>query len=144
MNNEKEFQLMRLMVLTSNESFSDSYIHALNTRIYPCLHEVDFHLPFEENFDVRKEDIENLSKFLDQKWNKKEDLSFYNLEDKYDIRGVSTNWSRIKLLHACRYLYLQNLFNEEFWKMICRQHESPGEAKSMILRKADLEDKLLA
>ena len=143
MNNEKEFQLMRLMVLTSSKNFSSSYVYALDRKVYPYLHETDFHLPFEDHFDLKKDEIQNLSEFLDQKWLNKENLSFYDLESQYDARGSSTNWDRIKLLKGCRYLYLLKLFDDNFWKTLCKRGDSPCEAES-IIREVDLEDELLA
>jgi antitoxin MazE len=65
---------------------------------------------------------------MDEKWLKKETITFYDIEMPY--KAGSKRWAgrtaRTDLIAICRYFFLQNLFDEKFWKAFTS--DCPAEA----------------
>jgi hypothetical protein len=111
---------------------SDAYLYAWSHDVYPLMHDsVDWHKPFASCFSVSSEMVDELSRLLDDGWQKKKIPSFYKLEDYYDVRLGNTEWSRSSLMRACRYMYLADAFDQNFWKGVLKKTEHPLEAGSM-------------
>jgi antitoxin MazE len=115
------------------DKISDSYVYAWDAGVYPTLHDsVDWHKPFKASFSVTSEMMEDLTELLDEGWRRKKVPSFYQLEDHYDLRRGLSDWDRSALMHACRYMYLGDLFDKDFWKGVLKRTEHPIEAGSII------------
>lgn len=134
------FQIMRFNILSSvkadfdNSLFSTSYIYAWESSVYPLFNNgASWHKPFGAQFAVSESEVDELSGILDQSWNKKDKLTFYGLEDRLGVRGSisSSRWERSKLIRACRYMYLEELFDKEFWATLTRNGDCPSEALSI-------------
>ena len=132
------FQSVRFNVLCAaltegpSKGLSDAYIYAWQSSVYPLFHEgARLHAPFSDQFAVPSEKVDELSKFLDDRWLKKETPSFYQVESYYDVRMGYGFWDRMKLIHVCRYMFLDGAFDEEFWAALLRGSDHPTEAKSI-------------
>lgn len=144
------FQLMRFNVLSLGRTnleaspFSAAYIYAWESGIYPLFNDgADWHKPFGLQFKISEAEVEELSKLLDENWQEKKPITFYKLEDHFSVRGTthaSSNWERWKLIVACRYMYLGNLFDENFWGTLTKNGECPSEAFSICrpLKSSDI------
>ncbi|MEI6848349.1 MAG: hypothetical protein WCK32_10100 [Chlorobiaceae bacterium] len=115
-----------------NWPLPSAYVYAWESGVYPLFHEhANWHLPFEDQFRISKADVEELSKYIDECWLKKKVVTFYELEQKYDVQGIygsSSNWERSTLIYACRYMYLADLFDKPFWNSLLQNGECPSEA----------------
>ncbi len=118
-------------------AISDAYAFAWHAEVYPFFdHASRLHQPFAMQFSVSPKMIEELAKFLDDRWRKKDVPSFYAVEDHYRILIGHGPWNRAKLIYAFRYLFLSNLFDSEFWKNLLKDIDYPTEAE-VILAKFD-------
>ena len=142
------FQLARFNVLVAaktadpdEELLPDAYVYAWANDVYPLFHEsAHLHEPFAAQFRVTKEMVEELSKYLDDRWLAKDVPSFYQLEDHYDVRSGTTAWDRHSLLVTCRYMFLNNMmFDKAFWDTLLKGSNHPTEAK-LITRKFNVKD----
>lgn len=70
-------------------------------------------------------------KRLDDAWLKKEPLTFYALEDELEVQ-YKPGWTRGDLLRICRYLYLDNRFDHQFWEKLVTNGECPIEAHGIM------------
>jgi hypothetical protein len=145
---QKLFAIMRFQILTTalsselGERLTDAYVYAWDARVYPLFnHGPDWHGPFADCFEVSKAMLDELSKYLDEAWRDGKVPSFYQLEERYRIREGGGEWDRGKLIHACRYMRLQGLFDDAFWKRILEPTNHPTEA-SMITDKFSRSDDL--
>lgn len=143
---EQLFQLARFNVLAAaktkgfDQALSPAYIYAWEEGVYPIFQQMGgLHKPFASHFRVTEQMMDELSKFLDDRWLAKEVPSFYQLEDHYKVRSGRTAWDRVSLLIACRYMFLDRAFDEDFWKSLLRESDHPTEAKS-IIRKFSVDD----
>jgi hypothetical protein len=135
------FHVTRFTVLCAamtpgpKERISDAYAYAWQAGVYPEFNDtVRLHRPFAEQFDVPRDMVKELAKFLDDRWLKKEVPSFYELEDYYDVRSGRGFWDRLKLVHTCRYMFLNHMFNEECWDSLMVRGHHPTEATSIITK----------
>ena len=137
MDTEACFQIMRFKIMSAaldphtGPRLSDAYVFAWDESVYPNHSGGGFHRPFANSFRVTKGMAEELSTFLDEQWRNGTVPTFYDLEDRY--RGKS-KFDRMELVNACRYFYLESLFDAAFWKQLMVNH--PSEA-SHILDKYD-------
>jgi len=139
--NDSLFQLMRFNILSSgfsdikNAPFSPAYIYAWESRVYPAFNEsADWHKSFPDKFKVTENEVSELGKLLDDKWLAKTPITFYELEDHYGVSGSihsTSNWDRVKLLITCRYMYLDNSFDDSFWSSLVENGKCPIEAFSI-------------
>ena len=143
------FQIMRFNILNSvkgdfdNSIFSTSYIYAWESSIYPLFNDgASWHKPFGAQFAVSEAEVDELSRILDKSWDKKEKITFYELENRLGVKGnISSNgWERWKLIRACRYMYLEELFDKEFWATLIKNGDCPTEALSICrpLQQSDI------
>lgn len=140
------FQLMRFQILAAAKtevlggSMSKGYIFAWDAGVYPLFDDgAESHVPFANQFRIPREMVEELSKHLDDCWLKKKVPTFYQLEDYYGVRLGRSSWDRAKLINTCRYMFLKDLFDGQFWKTLLTAMDHPTEASS-ITRKFSVED----
>jgi hypothetical protein len=130
------FELTRTTVLINAKSegslFNDAYAFAWHERVYPSRENMaTLHRPHAESFDVSPAEMEQLTELLDTKSRDGEPMTFYNLEDYFDVRGGRSSWDRSKLLVATRYLYLCGEFDAATWGALLKRMEHPSEAQSV-------------
>ncbi len=75
MSSEKLFMLMRFNVLsfalteTGRHKISNAYLQAWEDSVYPSMHfAAHWHDGYDTDFDVTKEMMEEISKYLDDLW----------------------------------------------------------------------------
>jgi len=116
----------------SAEALSDAYVYAWHEGVYPLFHEsIQLQTPFAEQFAVPRNRVNELAEFLDDRWLNKSMPTFYKLEDHYDVRGGRGFWDRMKLIRTCRYMFLNEMFDQEFWEALLKGSDHPSEAKSI-------------
>lgn len=125
----------------TEELYSDAYVYAVQNSVYPIneehvgfedgLSEILDSLPFHETYDVGFELVKEIAGLLDKKWLAKEKITFYDVESPYRLHGE--HWKgkdvRMDLINMCRYFYLSNMFDKEFWRQF--MSESPAEASGV-------------
>ena len=142
MSGEALFQLMRFNILSTAANGGEScsihhaYVYAWQFGVYPLFHDSSqWHKPFQGQFAVSKDEVDELTKFLDDAWMEKKPISFYEVETAFGVHGSarsSSNWERWKLIRACRYLFLcGNSFDKDFWEALLKNGECPSEALSL-------------
>jgi len=138
------FQIMRFNILNAARSdvdkgtFSDAYIFSWENSVFPIGSNLEYHKPFEDMFQISKSQMDELAELLDERWIDNNPMTFYELEDHYGGKhNMSGGWDRSKLLYACRYFYLREMFNgHSFWETMLKEMEHPIEA-SLITRSVD-------
>lgn len=142
-SNHQLFQLMKFQILLAAKSgvgISDAYAYAWDNGVYPFFDEgATFHEPFSSHFDVTPEMVDDLTKYLDDCWMEKKVPTFYEIEDHYKVMIGRTKWDRSKLISTCRYLFLKDSFDGQFWKTLLTPMEHPTEASS-VTRKFSAEN----
>ncbi|THB70077.1 MAG: hypothetical protein D6B28_10165 [Gammaproteobacteria bacterium] len=134
----QKFEILSQFANTSEEKrLSAPYVYAWEKGVFPILDEIaPWHLPFAELFLVKKEMIQELIAFLQERYDKGIKLSFYEVEEHYGIKVAhivgDKGWSRFMLAHACRYLCLHKKFDEEFWAEMVDCAKCPIETKCII------------
>ena len=138
---EMLFQNQRFSILAmktaegSEQYICDSYAFAWYEGVYPAFHEsADWHKPYPDQFKISEGMMEELSKLLDDHWIGKKPITFYDLESHYGIHGTchpGEIWDRASLIDACRYMYLNQLFDDSFWSTLCENGQCPSEAHSI-------------
>lgn len=138
--NIQKFQILELFTNNfATRNVSQAYAFAWDKDLYPIGHHGgDWHAAHENSFEIRKERMEELGDFLDGIEREGKTISFYKLEDHYGVIHGS-DWERMELVFACRYLRLNGWFSEEFWKGMVGHSDCPSESHS-ILRDFGAED----
>ncbi|UUT22108.1 hypothetical protein [Pseudomonas sp. T8] len=134
--NLQKFQLLALFTSDrTGRNITSAYAYAWDNGVYPIGNDgAHWHEPYKEQFAVSEEQISELAGFLDKKWSEKEKISFYELEDHYDIQGLASSgseWDRGTLIDACHYFYLLGWFDEDFWKGLVGHSDCPSESHSI-------------
>lgn len=140
------FNLQRFMILqtkinpqTSNY-IPDEYAFAWYVKLYPFFNDSEIHEDLEEFFEITKEQVDFVSKYLDDEWLEGRTYTFYELEDKFRSRYHPENGiDRVVLLHILKYMKLQGGFDEGFWSKLLEPMKHPSEARS-ILREFGADD----
>jgi hypothetical protein len=125
-----KFQILTAALTPGLAAFiSDDNVFAWQHSIYPFHdHQQEYWAePFESYFEVNRQMIEELAKFLDDTWLKSETITFYELEKTLQA-GVVSNWDRSKLIDACRYFFLRKMFDDNFWQALLQRGNAPNEA----------------
>jgi len=140
-NGRRMYEMARFQVLTAalspgvEDRLPESYVFAWDYEVYPFSDAgAHLHVPFEPYFRVGKEKFEELSKFLDDRWLDTKVPTFYELEAHFETHLGRSGWDRGMLISTCRYMYLNDLFDAGFWKVLLTPGKHPTEA-SAILRK---------
>jgi antitoxin MazE len=125
----------------TEDLYDNSFVHAILHSIYPIRHEhpelkedvmeILDSFPFYETYDAGFELVESIAKLMDEKWLKKEKITFYDIEGPYKLGGE--HWPgtdvRVNLINICRYFYLCHMFDAEFWKEF--MSDAPSEASDV-------------
>ncbi|TPL52051.1 hypothetical protein FJ937_11860 [Mesorhizobium sp. B2-4-4] len=110
----------------------DAYVYAWDNNVYPIFHDgASWHQAFEDDFDVTKEMMDELSARLDKAWDGGQGTAptFYELESLYDARHGGGDWDRSALIGAMRYMALcQHRFDKKFFQQVTRNSGAPAEA----------------
>ncbi len=142
------FNMQRFMILqlavnpNTKRDIPLYYTYAWYSKIYPFLEENELHEDLEEYFEITKNQVDILSKFLDDEWLDGRTYSFYELEDIYDINTENPKYGfdRIILIKILRYFRLHlNSFDQQFWDKLLESGHYPVEA-SLILTDFTEED----
>jgi hypothetical protein len=135
MTGKQAFTLMRAHMLTigynpqTKNQVTDSYLFAWQESVYPLFHQdISWHKPFADHFDVGAKHLEGLWRFLDAKCRCNELVTFYDLEETYHAKGYPAFWTRERLVKACRYMHLRDVFNAELWEGLLALGGHPSEA----------------
>ncbi|MFP3847788.1 hypothetical protein [Pseudomonas sp. W5-01] len=131
--NIQKFQILSLFANDSaNRTVSPAYAFAWDKNLFPVgSHGCDWHDAHEACFKIRKTQVDELAEFLDDLEREGKTISFYQLEDHYDVRSGST-WDRMDLVFVCRYFRLDGWFSEEFWKGMAGHSDCPSESHSIL------------
>ena len=125
----------------TEDMYDNSFVHAVMHRIYPIQHEhpgfeedpnaILASLPFHETYNAGFELVTQIAKLLDEKWLKKEKITFYDVEGPY--RLGNEHWPgtdvRENLTNMCRYFYLSHMFDTDFWNEF--MSDAPSEASDV-------------
>ena len=135
------FNMQRFQILSRytdpnvKQNFSAAYAFAWHESIYPFLNEsAKWHKPYEDCFDVQEKQFDELHEFLADRCDSNKLISFYELEDHYRVQRSASNassWSRMHLVNACKYLFLEGQFDEAFWNHLLENGKCPSEAFSI-------------
>lgn len=140
-NIEMLFSLQRFQILalytstTAERTVSSAYAFAWSEGVYPLLHETaSWHQPYGASFAISPLQMRDLSDYLSSVWSSKREITFYQLEDHYGIKGAKRPgpiWSQASLILACRYLYLYGQFDTDFWLDLLSGSQCPMEAEAI-------------
>jgi len=113
----------------SGDYLSDAFVFAFTNDVYPAFNQAHelWAEPYESCFEITKEMMISLGNHLDDLWRRRQATTFYELEKNYK----SKDWSRGKLILACRYLWLNRMFMDLFWDSFLSPGEYPIEAESI-------------
>ena len=121
------FQQMRHNILQTasvnlkKSPFDEAYLFAWLSGVYPIYSQhLNMYEPYEDFFSVNYQCIKELNEFLECLWLNQEYISFWQLEDVFDAHLLEL-WDRDRLINACRYLYLNDCFDNLFWWEMLRQ-----------------------
>ncbi|MCW5823799.1 MAG: hypothetical protein KIT34_13420 [Cyanobacteria bacterium TGS_CYA1] len=125
----------------SEEHMTDAFVYAFAYDIYPAFDagKEKWAEPFEPCFEITKEMMLSLHGYLEDLWKRNENLTFKELEKAYK----SKDWTRTKLIRACRYMRLSDLFPGK-WETMLSGNDSPVEAKNIIKGKPDRKNIFIA
>lgn len=130
----------RKLIITQNyrtigdkTGFAQSYVYSVANDVFPIFHighYEDIEI-YDKFYKVSQEKIQEFIRYIDEIWLKKEQIGFYEIENKYGGRE-----NRFELINMLRYCYLDNRFSgEEFWNYLMAN--GPIETHSLI-REFDL------
>lgn len=128
--NQQRIQIMHLAV--HHNEYSDAYLYAWEKGVYPIMEDTDGsvlqmpHEVYQSFFSVSKDKVEKLLNLLCDKWDSKVVPTFYELEDL-----LSGDFDRSELIKVCKYLKLQDCFDEAFWSKLITPMQHPSEASSI-------------
>ncbi len=88
----------------------DAYVYAIRHRLCPVFHDSDGDIdPFESCYSISRKFALEVLDYADQRWMSKNNLTFYNLEEKFG------HDSRVDLLVILRYAFLAHRFDQGFF-----------------------------
>jgi hypothetical protein len=129
------FNLQRFLLLQAklnpqtSEFISDSEAFAWSIGLYPFRSESKISKDLEPYFDIPKEKVIFIVKYIDAEWIKKTYHTFYDLE-LYFQSVSSGNFiiDRFDLIYTLRYCYLENMFDDHLWEELLARGNGPIEA----------------
>lgn len=134
-NQQKFLILSRFTDESATRSFTPAYAYAWAHDLFPVgSNGAEWHRPYEHCFAIREEKIDSLAQFLDSLNLENKTITFYELEDHYDVRGSGGeySWDRMELIHCCRYFRLLEWFGDDFWKGLVGHSNCPSESHSIM------------
>jgi hypothetical protein len=140
---KQQYMMMKFTVLQHQQQQFErdaelvgGYAYAWANDLYPALHDgVTWHVPFRNEFEISENELMAVLSFLAEEWDKKNPLTFYELEDHFGVQGSSrstSSFTRWKLCRIVRYLALDRIrFDENFWTTLLANGTAPSEALSL-------------
>lgn len=140
----QRFQILALYTNSAAEkTVSAGYAFAWLRGIYPLLNEsAPWHQAHAASFPVGPQSMQELHDYLSGLHDQRTSVTYFQLEDRYGIKGAKrpgTIWSQQSLIDACRYLYLYQRFDPDFWTRLVSGSQCPMEAE-VIRQKFDSAD----
>lgn len=141
------YQLMRMNVMSLSLSdmcpFDSAYIFAWYNGVFPLLHTgADWHVPFGGCFRINSDEVNTVLEAIAMRWDNQNPITFYELEEMFGSRSRNSDLDRGKLIHICRYLFLDcnpkgdindvTNFDAGVWKTLVKNGQCPSEAHSII------------
>lgn len=147
MNIEKAlFNIQRIQILQSKLNpettnlVSNDYAYAWNVSMYPLLEFSELHLEYQDQFAIKKEDVDIITDFADKEWLSKKYYSFYQYEDFFVWdKNSPVKTERFHLIAIFRYMFLRDAFDQKFWDTLLENGNCPIEAFS-ISRKFNINE----
>lgn len=140
MNIEKAlFNIQRIQILQSkinpetSNLISNDYAYAWNVSMFPLLEFSELHLQYEDQFAIKKDEVDIITDFADKEWLDKKYYSFYEYED-FFVRGEKSpiKTERYHLIAIFRYMFLRGSFDQMFWDKLVENGNCPIEAFSIV------------
>jgi hypothetical protein len=132
------FNLQRFMIIQTklnpqtSDKIPDEYVYAWYVKLYPLLNDGEWHEDLEQYFEISKEKIDNVTKYLDEEWQKKRYYNFYEILNYFSFSNeIEININKYDLICILRYLYLHGGFDNEFWNKILEKEKHPIEATAI-------------
>lgn len=132
------FNMQRFMILQTKvnpqteDQIPDDYAFAWYVKLYPFFSGEGVHEELEEYFDITENQIDYVSKYIDDEWLEERTYTFYELEEKFQCRSSPVlEIDRMALLYILKYIKLQDGFDEAFWKKLLEPMKHPSEARSI-------------
>lgn len=133
------FNLQRFMILQMavNPATSDriplDYVFAWYHKIYPFFESGELHEDLTPYFEITKEQVDYLTKYLDDEWLNKRTYTFYELEDQFNSRhSPKHGLDRLTLMNILQYIKLRGGFDDAFWSKLLEPMQHPSEAQSIL------------
>lgn len=144
------FNLQRFLIIqaklnaNTSEQISDSEAFAWSVGLYPLHSESKIAKDLESYFDISRDTVKYIIKYVDEEWTNKNNHSFYELESHFEQESTSSRIiDRIVLINTLRYCYLQRLFDDSLWDKLFFNNDNPIEANSICEEFSTDELKLL-
>ncbi|RDL44348.1 hypothetical protein DN730_08060 [Marinomonas piezotolerans] len=134
------FNQQRIQILTlgiENNYFTDSYLYAWESGVYPYLDDSDGsvlpkpHECYEEYFQITRDIVSEVLEFIYNSFKDDKSITFYELEENYGGQW-DARYGRETLLSICRYAYLKGHFHSKVWEGLLTQFEHPSEASAIV------------
>ena len=117
---------------------SPAYLYAWQESVFPFLHddeasEIGHTLnEYHESFKISLDTILTVANHLNLSAMKKKYQTFYELERSFGGKFSEQN-GRGKLIIICRYLYLSDCFNSNFWNTLLDKSKHPSETSYFFI-----------
>ena len=129
------FRLQRCAILQTkinpqtNSFISDDYAYAWYSSVYPLFDENELTKLYKDVFEVKKEIVEEVLKYLDSELLNEKCHTFYEIEGSFKKSEIN----RYQLIPILRYVYLSDVkIDQKFWDVLLTSGECPREAKGII------------
>lgn len=139
MSDAAQFEIMRFQIMAfamsepGQTKISDAYLYAWDRKVYPYFDEgAEWHVPFEDNFKISGDQISDVMNYLCDKRDEGKLPSFYEMEDHYKVRQGGSEWDRSTLIAICRYMFLGETLDAEFWTALLKPTDHPTEASNIV------------
>jgi hypothetical protein len=132
------FNLQRFLIiqakLNSNTSdlILDSEAFAWSAGLYPLHSASKIAKDLEPYFDISRDTVNYIIKYVDKEWINKNNHSFYELEAHFEQESTASRIiDRNVLINTLRYCYLQKLFDDNLWDKLFYNNDNPIEAEGI-------------
>jgi hypothetical protein len=111
----------------------DAYAFAWDRLVYPSFHQGPaWHEPFRDFFRVDEDMVTALADRLDGLRKVSREPHYADLERDLQVTSPLSRWNRRILVDTCRYLYLQGLFADAFWKALVGARPTHADARMIV------------
>ncbi|HKL85292.1 MAG TPA: hypothetical protein VJ861_03055 [Treponemataceae bacterium] len=133
------FNMQRFMILelkvnpNTSDKIPDDYAFAWYKKMYPFFETNELHEDLKEYFSITEEQVDYVSKYLDDEWLENRRYTFYELEEYFNCRHEPENEiTRYVLITILRYIKLREGFDDLFWEKLLTPMKYPTEAGIII------------